>query len=240
MRYIAPVLVLLFIQNTRAQFARVIDPDGCVNLREEPQAEAKIIDKIAQYELVYILDNEETSNQWLNVIYNPKEKPEVSGFIYGNRLEKITHLPKVRFTKSVQGVMFFNDPEQKIQVEIARVLFDAEKEISSFKRKEGHYESYRNKVMWGTDGNLPNSRYQYIRATINGTRVEVPQKVLENLFEPTLITKSEEEKYVGVYYDARLDTLYVLSTNSDGAGAYVVVFVFQNGHFSKAIPVIPF
>ena len=234
------ILFLAFFQNSFAQFARIMDPDGFSNLRENAASNSTILRKIPHHEVVYVLDDDLQTQHWKQVVYTKSNHEELYGFVYHSRLQNISKLTPIHLSRSSDGVMYFNDSLLKIEVEVARTPFDAQKEISFFTKKDGYYQFYRNKEMWGVDGNLPHFRYQFIRVKINGKTIEVPSEVLENLFEPTIISQRSEEKYVSVYVDATENLLYLMSTNSQGAGAYEVVFIFQDQKFSKAIAVLPF
>jgi len=81
--------------------------------------------------------------------------------------------------------------EKDIQIEIAVQSFKAKKSIDKFSKKDGFYYAYKSKPIWGTDGKLPNSAYKFIRVKIRDKEVEVPQKSLENLFQPNYYRESK-------------------------------------------------
>jgi len=87
---------------------------------------------------------------------------------------------------------------------------------------------------------LPNSSYKFVKLKVKGKETEVPQESLENLFQPTTIEKANHFKYIEINYDKSNDILYISSLNSDGAGSYVVLFVFEKGDFKEIKTVIPY
>ncbi|RTZ49557.1 SH3 domain-containing protein [Chryseobacterium arthrosphaerae] len=63
---------ILSIQLSFAQFAKIVDKDGYVNLRENPDAKSKITGKISSDEIVYASEPDAANKNWVNVYYNDK------------------------------------------------------------------------------------------------------------------------------------------------------------------------
>lgn len=240
MKNICILIILLVSQLNYAQFARISDADGFVNVRKEANAKSEISGKILNKEIVYLIDNEFSNSQWKYAFYESKSIKEVSGYIHSSRLKILSDFIEIDYLKTENDIAFFMDREEDIQIEIAVQSFNAKKSISKFSIKDGFYYAYKSKPIWGTDGNLPNSAYKFIKVKIKGKEFEVPQESLENLFQPTIIEKANDFKYIEINYDKNNDVLYISSLNSDGAGSYVVLFVFEKGNFKEIKTVIPY
>lgn len=232
--------MLLVTQLNYAQFARVNDADGFVNVRIEPNTKSKIAGKIVDSEIVYLTDDELSDTNWKYAYYESKSKKEVSGYIHSSRLKMLSDFVEIDYLKTEKSVAFFMNTDEKIQIEIGIQSFNAARSIDKFSKKDGFYYAYKNKTIWGTDGNLPNSSYKFIKVKISGIETEVPKESLENLFQPTIIEKLNDFKFIQINYDKGNDVLYISSLNSDGAGSYVVLFVFEKGNFKEFKTVIPY
>jgi hypothetical protein len=67
---------------------------------------------------------------------------------------------------------------------------------------------------------LPRTSFKSIVCKINNQDFSVQREQLNDIFEPSL-DNSE------VYFDSKTESLYLSMHNSDGAGGYVLAFVFQ-------------
>lgn len=240
MKNICILIVFFLSQINYGQFARVSDVDGFVNVRKEANIKSEITGEISSEEIVYLSKTEAVLNNWEYVFYESKSKKEISGYIHSSRLKMLSDFSEINFVKAENNTAFFKNDDEKIEVEIAIQSFNSAKNINKFSLKDGFYYAYKKKPMWGTDGGLPNTSYKFVKVKIRGKDVEVPQESLENLFQPTIIEKVSDFKYIEVNYDKENDVLYISSLNSDGAGSYVVLFVFEKGNFKEIKTVIPY
>jgi hypothetical protein len=72
----------------------------------------------------------------------------------------------------------------------------------------------------------PKTQYNSITVKMGNTLLELPSTAFDNLYQPTLYkTKA--------YYDAASHTLYIMSSNSDGAGAYEIVWEIEAGEYKN-------
>ncbi|MCB2377594.1 hypothetical protein LGH70_08370 [Hymenobacter sp. BT635] len=71
---------------------------------------------------------------------------------------------------------------------------------------------------WGVDGTMPKTEIRAAQATLNGKRVPIARQLLAGLFE---CTYSVEVRRHG-------STYFVYQNNSDGAGGYTLVWVFDS------------
>lgn len=240
MKRIIVLILLLIPYFNYAQFAIIKDTDGYVNVREKANAKAKIVGKIKDNDIVYLNPDEFSVSNWLYVFYENNAQDQITGYIHSSRLKLVSGFKKIEYQKSADNTVFFKNDIEKIEVEIAIQTFNSTKNSTKFSKKDGFYYAYKNKPIWGTDGGLPNSSYKFIKVKIKGKDLEVPQELLENLFQPTIIEQANDFKYIEINYDKKKDVLYISSLNSDGAGSYVVLFIFEKSTFKELKTIIPF
>jgi len=75
------------------------------------------------------------------------------------------------------------------------------------------------KKVWGTDGEMPKTEYKSIVVNFGARQLIVPHAAFEDLFQPTIWNTK-------VNYDRKNDILYIVSENSDGAGAYEIYIAY--------------
>ena len=87
------LLFSLYFSNSFAQFAKVIDKDGYVNLRENANSKSKIIGRIKSNENVYISNKVNDDENWSYINYEQKKgavfSKYVSGYIHNSRIKQI-------------------------------------------------------------------------------------------------------------------------------------------------------
>ena len=240
MKRIIVLILLLIPYFNYAQFAIIKDDDGYVNVRKQANNKAKVIGKIKNDDIVYLNPDEFSVNNWLYAYHENKSQDQITGYIHSSRLKLVSDFKKIEYQKSTNNTVFFKNDIERIEVEIAIQPFNSTKNSTKFSKKDGFYYAYKNKPIWGTDGGLPNTSYKFVKVKIKDEEVEVPQESLENLFQPTIIEKVSDFKYIEINYDKNDDVLYISSLNSDGAGSYVVLFVFEKGTFKELKTIIPF
>jgi len=234
------IIVSFLSQLSYGQFAIVHDVDGFVNVRKKANLKSEITGKVLHNEIVYLTDEDLTDTNWKYAFYETSSKEEITGYIHSSRLKILSDFLKIDFFKTEDNVVVFTDDNEKIKIEIAIQSFNSQKNINYFSSKDGYYYAYKNKTVWGTDGNLPDRSYKFVKVKIKGKHAQVPQSLLENLFQPASIQKTDDFTFIEINYDKKNDVLYISSLNSDGAGSYVVLFVFEKGHFKEIKTIIPY
>lgn len=204
------------------QFAKIVDGDGFVNVRKEANSKSKIIGRIKSDEIVYVFNKGDDSGNWFIVDYHEKNGNFLTGYIHNTRINFINSLQQIpSVINSENSVNFIL---KNIVVEVKSGLFDYKANKKYFsKTNYGNYQiedKYNGQQIWGTDGTIPKTYYRSIIAKIGNTKIEIPQKELENLFN---INNDNAE----CYFDEKSDTLYITSMNSDGAGTYEVIFIIN-------------
>ena len=205
-RFLIILLILLYGNLNYGQLAIIKDKDGFTNVRKLPNSDAEILYKLKDSE---VFSYQETESDWITV-YISKNKYQLqgeeddtfSGFIHKSRL-----LP-------IENLEVYEESEFSFQYKL--------KEFS-FENKTCDYNGkWLMKIngceIYGTDGNIPKIEVSGIDASINGETIDIPTTVYEDIFECTnefVINKNKED-------------IIVHQENSDGAGGYLIVWVFGN------------
>ena len=224
---------LLFCQFVVAQvieggaFAVINDKDGYVNVRKEKSVHSKVLKKLDNNTLIFVLEYDKAQEG--NWIYADNE-----GYIYNDRVKWIHNFPQIAKGIAKGNTIVFEGKE--IQVVLSTEKFDKSKH--SFK----YHKEYRDIIekidgnpFWGTDGNIPKEAYKSIEVKIREKQVSIPQSAYSDLYEPNLYTDLNF-----VYYDKDSDILYIVANNGDGAGAYMVCWQIEKGVYKGRKIGIPF
>ena len=224
---------LLFCQFVVAQvieggaFAVINDKDGYVNVRKEKSVHSKVLKKLDNNTLIFVLEYDKA--YYGNWIYADNE-----GYIYNDRVKWIHNFPQIAKGIAKGNTIVFEGKE--IQVILTSGKFDKSKHSFVY-YKESHHsiEKIDGKAFWGTDGEMPREEYKNIQIYINGKQISLPKSAYDDLYEPTFYTEHNS-----VYYDKELDNYYIVATNSDGAGAYMVCWQIEKGIYKGRKIGIPF
>ncbi|WP_185289119.1 SH3 domain-containing protein [Chryseobacterium lactis] len=225
------VTTLLSIQLSFAQFAKIVDKDGYVNLRENPDIKSKVIGKINSDEIVYASEPDATNKNWMNIYYNDK----TAGYIYSS---------KVKLLDSYEIILPITNDESKAVFKSGNIKVDITTEKFNYKENKKFFSSstyggqkvedkYKGNLIWGTDGTIPRTHYKSITVQIKDKKIQIPTKEIENLFNPS-------NQFTACYYDRKSDILYLTMLNSDGAGSYVALFKIVKGVYKERILKKPF
>lgn len=232
--YLLVALFLTACKLASAQFAKIIDKDGYVNVRQQATANSTVVSKIAADKIVYAFPDGK-SGDWVIVDYTDDRHKSITGYVHNSRIKYIESykpIPNIFFDEGTTKFM-----TKDITVEINSDRFDYEKNKSHFSTTQ--YDDYtavdkfRGQQVWGTDGEIPTSHYTSIQATINGRFIQIPAKEIENLF-------NVNNEFVTCYYDDSNDILYITAINGDGAGGYVVLFEIKKGKYNARVVTMPF
>ena len=224
---------LLFCQFVVAQaieggaFAVINDKDGYVNVRKEKSVHSKVLKKLDNNTLIFVLEYDKAQEG--NWIYADNE-----GYIYNDRVKWIEKLPKIAKGIARGNTIVFEGKE--IQVTLATEKFDKDKHSFKYhKEYRDVIEKIDGKPFWGTDGNMPKREYKSIEVKIRGKQVSIPQSAYNDLYESYLYTE-----FNSVHYDKDNDILYIVANNGDGAGAYMVCWQIEKGVYKGRKVGIPF
>lgn len=220
-------VLIIFISNLcygQQWYGIINDPDGYTNVRQGPGTKHKIIAKIQGNEIFFI---EESDNEWF-LIYLI-ENNYLEGYIHSSRVKRISELQAVGKREYKSGLLTIKDDNYEFT--IGR---------SDFKKSEHEYELQEDKWVikidgtspYGVDGNYPSTEISTFKFKINGIEVNTPISAYSDLYEINL---------GAIYIFKNSDgTIYITMTqNSDGAGGYDAVWLYNNGKYLKRVIVVP-
>lgn len=209
----------LSVQLSFAQFAKIVDKDGYVNVRENADANSKIVGKINSDEIVYIFEAD--NKNWANIS---------NGYVHNSRLKYIQTYQAVPPTVRDASKAIFKSGNIKVNIVSGKFNFK-ENEQDFTSTLSGDF--YKEQQVWGLDGTIPKTHYLSITAQVGDKTIQIPAKEIENLFQVN-------NKSTKCYYDRINDILYITMLNSDGAGAYVALFTIEKGEYKGRTLEIPF
>ena len=229
-------LILLFFLISNVVFAQAIeggafavinDKDGYVNVRKEKSVHSKVLKKLDNNTLIFVLEYDKA--YYGNWIYADNE-----GYIYNDRVKWIHNFPQIAKGIAKGNTIVFEGKE--IQVVLSTEKFDKSKHSFKYhKEYRDIIEKIDGKPFWGTDGNMPKREYKSIEVKIRGKQVSIPQSAYNDLYESYLYTE-----FNSVHYDKDNDILYIVALNGDGAGAYMVCWQIEKGVYKGRKVGIPF
>ncbi|WP_336958757.1 SH3 domain-containing protein [Chryseobacterium contaminans] len=222
---------IVSIQLSFAQFAKIVDKDGYVSLRENPDAKSKITGKINSDEIVYTFELDKTNKNWLNVYYDDK----TTGYINSSKVKLIDSYEAILPITKDENKAIFKSGNIKVDIISEKFNYKENKKFFSSSNYNGQKieDKYKGNLIWGTDGTIPKTHYKSITVQIKDKKVQIPNKEIENLFNIS-------NEFTTCYYDRKNDTLYLTMINSDGAGAYVALFKIVKGIYKERILKKPF
>ena len=218
MKTYAWLLIWICFNATAQQFAIIHDKDGFVNVRQTASVGKNITDTLANDRPVFCFEKE---GNWVNVFYVKKGKMQ-AGYIHQDRIVYLSTFDSIPLVKQSAALAVFQKANRTIT--IATGKFDSSKSKLTYKKSENSrfLSQIDGKRIWGTDGDVPKRKYLSIQIQNGNEPFVLPNRYLQNLFEPNLHTTN-------VYVDPKTQTFYIAAWNSDGAGGYVVLWVIK-GH----------
>lgn len=232
------IIVFFVTFSSKAQFAKIVDKEGYVNVREKADAKSQILDTVKSDDYVYIVHNKE-GDSWQEVFYSKKEE-QYDGFIHKSRLKYLNELPSIDYVVTKDNVMIFDNRKLDIQIRINVCSFEFQKNKQFFDYDSGFYHSYKRKRIWGTDGEKPLNAYESILISHKGREYYILESEFENFFNPTIIYQKDQSDFIDIRFDEVQNTITISSLNSDGAGAYVLFFVIKNLNLIDKKVITPF
>ncbi|MCS4301303.1 MULTISPECIES: SH3 domain-containing protein [unclassified Chryseobacterium] len=222
---------MVSIQFSFAQFAKIVDKDGYVNLRENPDTKSKITGKINSDEIVYTFEMDKANKNWLNVYYDDK----TAGYINSSKVKLIDSYEVILPITKDENKAIFKSGNIKVDIISEKFNYKENKKFFSSSNYNGQKteDKYKGNLIWGTDGTIPKTHYKSITVQVKDKKIQIPNKEIENLFNIS-------NEFTTCYYDRKNDTLYLTMINSDGAGAYVALFKIVKGVYKERILKRPF
>ncbi len=220
MKKIVLLCIILSRINAFAQFAVIKDNDGYVNVRSEASKGNNISDQLKNGFVVYCFEPEKN---WINIDYSKNNK-DLSGYLYKDRVKYLSDFEKIPLVKETKTKVIFQKGDLTISIESKSFESNTAKLI--FSKDKSFLEKINGKQFWGTDGGIPKTAFKTITVAIGTKTIELPKNAFEDLFEPNLSSTR-------INYDKSSDTLYISSTNSDGAGSYELVWIIEKGQYKE-------
>ena len=228
---ILPVLLSVTLTNAQYPYLYIInDPDGYLNIREQPTVNSRVIDRIERYEIFfdarYFAGNDELyynnyPSNWIPVCkeYNAPigyvYKPNAIGLDEFRMLERNSN-PYSRGWDSTKPIVCGNDT---LQVVLTLKLFD----------KNAHEITYNAKNWIGTvDGKIAYALFLFedgnaweaesLTIFQKGKKISLPIDNFKNYYNPLMLV------YVGLN-----DDLYICISCGDGGESYSICLSVVDG-----------
>ncbi len=223
MKQFSTILLLLYCSISLGQFAIVNDKDNFLNVRADGIKDSKIIEKLQNGQLVYCFENK---GNWTNIEYDKNGKYG-SGYIFKDRYKLVSDFPAFSILNKSENTIALK--MDTIEVSIFQSKFDKKKhKIKYAKDNPTFIELIDNKQYWGTDGEMPNTQFEKINIKIGKKSILLPKAAIEGLYQPSF-------HYIQINYDKPNGIIYIQTSNSDGAGAYLVVWKVENGIYKERL-----
>ena len=206
-----------------SKFGVINDLDGFVNVRSSAEKANNISDKLENGFIVYYFEPE---GNWVNIDYKKNGK-ELNGYIYKDRIIYITDFKKIPFKSALDGKAKLETDNVKIEITETKFIKEKHK-LKFYKNEKTQLDKIDNLQIFGTDGNIPKREYKSIKIEINNVKLQLPKIALKNLYEPSLYNSKAN-------YDAKNEILYILSSNSDGAGSYEIIWIIEKKKYKYRI-----
>jgi len=227
MKKILFAIMLLAVKPAVAQFAIVHDTDGYVYVRKSAEKTNNISDTLHTGEPVWCFN---PAGNWYSVDFK-KHGEQLSGFIYRNRLQFLSAFDSIP-VKSLQENRLILQKDSLIIV-ITQGKFEPTKSKLGFQPGTKLLQTINGQHFFGTDGGMPKRQYSSIEVAYGKKHSSFTQQQLENLFEPNLSSTK-------CYINRATNTIYLTASNSDGAGAYELLWVIVNGECKKRVEMLSF
>ncbi len=221
-----------------ADFAQIHDTDGYTNLREKPNANSRIIQKIPTGTYVYTPEsdaNDFKQNGWV-ITYDIRHARAVEGWVHQSRLMPLATWERIAVKNTADG---FSCLKNGTGVQFSFEKFNFKLNQHDFTQdKDGYLTHYRGKKMFGTDGQQPETHIREIRFTRHGKTWLAPPAQYEFLFNPYFhdIVDENITSLTRCHYRAQDDTFFVSTVMGDGAAYSEVLFVFEHGNLKTVLP----
>jgi hypothetical protein len=213
MKKIITICCVLSAFLVQAQLAIIQDKDGFTNLRAEPSMKGEILTKMLKHQVFWdmteIFDDKENSDwvgiqmgEKLDTLTQEETYQEATFFMAKNRVLHLDKLPKIANKSIVNQTVILKNNDYDIKIT---------------KRKYSKKVNFKNGH--GVDGAPPKEEIQSVSFTYKGVTIQLNPKYCNAFFEPNF-------ENTDAYLDNE-DYLYLVMNNSDGAGGYSVVWIFE-------------
>ena len=204
---------------TQAQDCAIInDKDGFVNVRKEPNSKSEIIGKLYNKDIFSYDSESETNSKWIKVYKQQTNNDLLEGYVYENRIYRISKFPSLNIKK--QDINICSLRNDSISVIVQSSKFNPKKHRSSINSDHSFIDG---KPFWGTDETIPHLRINFVEVTIKDKKIDIPKNAFDDLYEPNY---RNFDVYLGTN-----GVIYIEMDNSDGAGAYTIIWIIKDGKY---------
>jgi len=235
----------------QAEFGTINDPDGYTNVREGRSKESKVVGKVFEGEVFWILLTDENDKSEWKEIYlfgDTADMPDmakherrlnmkyknghftIGGFIHESRLLRLNSLKTL---SPVISNLTAEVKDNEITVTVFASTFRPEQHGIDTTQTQ-YVGTIDGRPVWGEDGGIPKTMISGLSVFVNiipkasyspiSTPFPVPAFCYNDLYAPRLSSLRVHKK------DNK--TFFVTMSNSDGAGWYEIAWVFINGKYS--------
>ena len=210
------VLFVLKFQIVLGQIATIQDPDGWTNVREAPNRNAKIIHKVFENNFFFWNKYEEANNsQWIQVSVS-KNIYTLGTCLNGYNAPIVGYIHKSRIL-ILDSLVEYKGHGFSFKYNIAP--FDSTGRIVD-KLKGKWPIAFDGRPIWGTDGTWPITQVNSLEVNLSDQNIQIHPIFFKDIFECTNKFRVFKNK----------DCYIIYQWNSDGAGWYEIVWVFdKNG-----------
>lgn len=208
--------------------AVINDKDGYSLVRESPDIKSNVIDTLFENE-VFIIDEwqKDSSKKWLFVNYH-KNNVEQQGYLHHSRAKLLFSYEKLNATINNKRISFISK-DTSIVIDIIIDNFSKQHYKIEYENPNAEYPlitKINGKAYYGCDGAMPKVCYKNFDIIWNNKHFSTPKEAFDDLFSPNL-------NFTFATFDSKTNRLFIFADNSDGAGSYHIVWIFQNGKYLK-------
>jgi hypothetical protein len=213
-----------FASYAQLSFAIINDKDGFVNIRKDKNATSAVIGKIYNDD-IFGYDPDDKSD-WVEIYQQISPANVVHGYIHKSRVFPLAYFKTIKNIKVLKdSCVATND---SLVIRVKSQIFNPKEHRLTYDRTNKNFptlEKIDDKHIWGTDGALPTKVISSLSFIKNGVNLTIPKDAYNDLYQPTLSTL---KVYLG-----KGNTAYIELNNSDGAGAYTVIWIVKNERYLK-------
>ncbi len=204
----------------------VDDPEGQANVRSGPSLQSKVTGRIVSGQVVTV--EVPQRGDWAKLLLEDVDADQPR-YLHASRLKTIASWKQTPVGKVKDGKVAAVK-QGGFAAQVTAAPFTATEHRIT--RDENGQELVDGKSPWGRDGGLPTQSFS-LKVTINDKEIAIPPAACQNLYEPSLETLVLLTPPGG-------GQAFVLMTNSDGAGAYCVIWAFKEGKYLGREVFVPF
>lgn len=207
-------------------YAVIKDTDGYVNIRKSPSVNALVAGKIYNNS---VFGCQPDKTNWWKVLQvdNNNRSNWTEGYIYKDKVLLLKNWKVIKKQNSFSDSGVFKWGGSSIIIK--QKAFNS-KQHKLFYSKSDPKENIKSELLkiddkrfWGTDGEIPKKVLVSVKVIINGHSIAAPESAFDDLYEPHLnsisICRGPDNMF------------YISMANSDGAGAYTIIWVFRDGKY---------